>query len=193
MSTVQQPTADNGVANEFLLQAREQLSEHREAAQFTWRATNEWVRGTHSRTTVHDFAGLGGTHQHVEPRTYDADHPVVFAAEDHGSTPVEFVLHALAACLTGGIASVAQHRGIELRSVRSTIEGDMDVAGILGIDREARNGFSGVRISFEIDADATQEELENLVAGSQRRSAVFDVLTNPTPVAVTVSGADSSR
>ncbi len=189
MSTIEKtPTnsADNGVNVEAVLGARDAIAGTREAGQFVWRAKNTWVNGTHSKTTIEDFFGVGEEHTHVKEFSFDADHPEVFAAEDNGPTPVEYVLVGLASCLTAGIASVAQNRGIQLNSVTSTLEGDMDLAGILGIDREVRNGYSNVRVSFDIDADASDEEIEALVAQSQKRSAVYDILANPVAVDVTV-------
>ena len=175
---------DNGVNIEALTGARAALTDAPQAAQFTWKAESTWVNGTHSVTTVEDFFGVGAEQSHVKEFSFDADHPQVFAAEDNGPTPVEYVLVGLASCLTAGIASVAQNRGIQLRSVTSSIEGDMDMAGILGIDRDVRNGYSNVRVSFEIDADASPEEIEALVAQSQKRSAVYDILANPVTVDV---------
>ena len=183
------PAVDNGVNVDALLGAREALIDTPEGAQFTWRATNEWVRGTHSRTTVQSFFGLGGEQSHKSTFTFDADHPEVFASEDHGVTPVEFVLVGLGACLTAGVASVAQNRGIKLNAIKAVVEGDMDILGILGGDADVRNGFNGVTVRYEIDADASQEDIEALVAQSQKRSAVFDVVTNPTNVTVEVTKA----
>lgn len=179
-------TVDNGVNVEALLGAREALEAAHEAAQFTWRATCEWVNGTHSRTSVNGFFGLGTDHERTKTFTVDTDHPEVFAAQDNAPTPVEVVLSGLAGCLSAGVAAVAQRRGIQLRSVRATLEGDMDLYGILGIDADVRNGFKGIRVNFQIDADATEDEVRALVAQSQRRSAVFDIITNPTNVHVTV-------
>jgi uncharacterized OsmC-like protein len=186
MSTVTSPV-DNGVNVEALLGAREALTSMPEAAQFTWRATCEWVNGTHSRSRVEGFFGLGEEQKHRTEFTYDADHPEIFASEDHGATPVELVLAGLASCLTAGVASVAQNREIQLRSVTATLEGGMDIQGILGIDPEVRNGFSGIKVSYEIDADATPEDIRALVAQSQKRSAVYDIVTNPTNVSVEVA------
>jgi uncharacterized OsmC-like protein len=183
------PVADNGVDVAALLGARTALTDTPEGAQFTWRATNEWVRGTHSQATVQSYFGLGAEHQHKSTFVFDADHPEVFASQDHGVTPVEFVLVGLGACLTAGVASVAQNRGIQLRSVKAVVEGDMDILGILGADPDVRNGFTGVSVRYEIDADASQEDIEALVAQSQKRSAVFDVVTNPTNVTVEVTKA----
>ena len=186
MSVTDSPV-DNGVNVAALLEAREALSGAPEAAQFQWRATCEWVNGTHSHSSVEGFFGLGEEQSHKTQFEYDADHPELFASEDNGATPIEFVLVGLASCLTAGIAAVAQNREIQLRSVKATLEGAMDVQGILGIDPEVRNGFSDIKVHFDIDADATPEEIEALVAQSQKRSAVFDVVTNPTNIIVEVN------
>ncbi len=185
MSTTES-TTDNGVNVEALLDARKALSEAPEAAQFQWRAKCEWVKGTHSRSTVEGFFGLGEEQTHKTKFTFDADHPEVFASEDHGATPVEIVLAGLASCLTAGIASVAQLRDIQLRSVSATVEGGMDIQGILGMDSDVRPGFDGIKVTYKIDADATPDEIKAIVAQSQKRSAVFDAITNPTNVAVEV-------
>jgi uncharacterized OsmC-like protein len=179
-------TADNGVNVEALLGARQALTDAPEAAQFKWRATCSWVRGTHSRSSVEKFFGLGTEQSHKTEFKYDADHPAIFASEDQGATPVEYVLVGLASCLTAGIAAIAQNRNIQLRSVKATLEAGMDLQGILGIDSDVRNGFSGIKVVFDIDADATREEINALVAQSQRRSAVYDIVTNPTNVSVEV-------
>ena len=178
---------DNGVNVEALLGAREALSAAPEAARFKWRATCTWMNGTHSRSTVDGFFGLGQEQKHKTEFTFDADHPEIFAAEDNGPTPVEYVLVGLGACLTAGIAAVAQNRNIQLRSVSATIEGSMDIQGILGMDSDVRNGFDTIKVTFKVDADASPEEIRALVAQSQKRSAVYDILTNPTDVVVEVA------
>ena len=180
-------SADNGVDVAALIAAREALTEAPEAAQFRWRATCKWMNGTHSRSSAEEFFGLGDDQRHRTEFTFDADHPELFAAEDNGATPVEYVLVGLGACLTAGIAAVAQHRNIQLRSVAATIEGSMDLQGILGIDSDVRNGFDGIKVTYTIDADATPDEIRALVAQSQKRSAVFDIVTNPTNVTVEVN------
>jgi uncharacterized OsmC-like protein len=178
---------DNGVNTEALIAARDALRQTPEAGDFTWRASCTWVHGTYSQTTVEGFRGLGQEHRHRKASTFDIDHPEVFASEDRGPTPVEHVLGALAGCLTAGVAAVAQLRDIQLRSVTSTLEGEMNVLGILGGDPDVRNGFSAVTVRFDIDADTTREEIEAIVAQSQKRSAVFDIITNPTNVTVQVA------
>ena len=178
---------DNGVNTEALIGAREALSQAPEAAEFTWRASCTWAGGTYSRTKIEGFSGLGQEHSHRQVFTYEADHPECFASEDRGATPVEHVLSALASCLTAGVAAVAQYRGIQLRSVESTVEGQHDIRGILGVDSDVRNGFNDIKVTFSIDADASKSEIEALVAQSQKRSAVFDALANPTTVNVEVA------
>ncbi|WP_433089245.1 OsmC family protein [Dactylosporangium sp. CA-052675] len=179
-------TADNGVNVQALLDARQALKDAPEAAQFTWRASSRWDRGVHSTTTIEKFYGLGQEQTHKAQSTFEADHPAVFAAEDNGITPIEYLLVGLAGCLTAGVASVAQNRGIQLRSVEAHVEGQHDIRGILG-DGDVRNGYEGIKVTFNIDADASRQEIEALVAQSQKRSAVFDALTNPTDVTVEVA------
>ena len=185
--SIEQGMVDNGVNVEALLEAREALTEAPEAAKFQWRTTSNWVGGTHTHSTVEGFFGLGEEQNHVSKFDFDSDHPEIFASEDKGATPVEFILVGLAGCLTAGIASVAQNRNIQLHSVKATLVGGMDIQGILGIDGDVRTGFDGIKVHYEIDADASQEDIEALVAQSQKRSAVFDVITNPTDVTVEVN------
>jgi uncharacterized OsmC-like protein len=136
---------------------------------------------------VQQFFGLGEDQSHRTKFTFDADHPQIFASEDNGATPVEMVLVGLAGCLTAGVAAVAQHRGIQLHSVSASLEAGMDIQGILGIDSDVRNGFEGIQVHFDIDADASEADIRALVAQSQKRSAVFDIVTNPTNVSVHVN------
>ncbi len=179
-------TTDNGVNVQALLDARDVLKGAPEAAQFTWKATSKWEGGVHTSTRIQNFFGLGEEQNHKDETVLQADHPEVFAAPDVAITPIEYLLVGLTSCLTGGIASVAQNRGIQLRSVEATIEGNHDIRGILGADSDVRNGFNDIKVKFNIDADASPEDIEALVAQSQKRSAVFDALTNPTDVTVEV-------
>ncbi|MFK8025259.1 MAG: OsmC family protein [Ilumatobacter sp.] len=181
--TITDTPIDNGVNVEALLGAKGALTETPAAAAFTWRARCEWIRGTHARTEVQDFSGLGQDHER-SGHAIETDHPEIFASENNGMTPPETVLAGLAGCLTAGVASVATHRGIQLHSVSASIEGDMDLQGILGIDPDVRNGFGRITVRFDIDADATDAEIAALVAQSQKRSAVYDLITNPTTVVV---------
>ena len=178
---------NNGVNVDALLAAREALKGAPEAAKFRWRATTKWQNGTHSQTKLQNFFGLGQEQKHKTEFSFEADHPEIFASEDLGATPIEFVLVGLASCLTAGIAAVAQNRGIQLRSVEANLEGSMDLQGILGIDSDVRNGYDDIKVTFKIDADASKKDIEALVAQSQKRSAVYDVITNPVNVTVEVA------
>ncbi len=180
-------SVDNGVNVAALLEARAALTETPAAAAFKWRASCKWVNGTHSHSTVESFFGLGEEQSHRTVYSFDADHPEVFASADNGATPVELMLVGLASCLTAGIAAVAQHRSIQLRSVTATLEAGMDIQGILGIDSDVRNGFDGINVHYDIDADASEDEIKAVVAQSQKRSAVFDIITNPTNITVEVN------
>jgi uncharacterized OsmC-like protein len=180
-------TVDNGVNVEALLGAREVLKGAPEAAAFTWRASSKWAHGVQSQVKIQNYFGLGEEQSHKSESVFDADHPEIFAATDNAITPIEYLLVGLASCLTAGVASVAQNRGIQLRSVEANLEGAHDIRGILGADSDVRNGFNDIKVTFSIDADASKEEIEALVAQSQKRSAVFDALTNPTNVTVDVA------
>jgi uncharacterized OsmC-like protein len=184
-----QSAVNNGVNVGALLEAREALRGAPEAAKFKWRASCKWKNGTHSVSTVESFHGLGEEQTHRTTFEFSADHPEVFASEDLGATPVELVLVGLASCLTAGVAAVAQNRGVQLRSVEAELEGSMDIQGILGIDSDVRNGYDDIKVKFNIDADASQADIEAIVAQSQKRSAVFDIVTNPTDVTVEVHKA----
>lgn len=185
-------SVNNGVNVQALLDARKALADAPEATKFTWRASCKWQDGTFSKSTVEGFHGLGEEQHHKTEFSFDADHPAVFASEDRGATPVELVLVGLASCLTAGVAAVAQNRGIQLRSVEANLEGAMDIQGILGMDSDVRNGYDAIKVSFNIDADASQQEIEAVVAQSQKRSAVYDVVTNPTTVTVEVNTSRAS-
>jgi uncharacterized OsmC-like protein len=178
---------DNGVNVEALFGAQAALAEAPEAAKFKWRSTVEWINGTHSRSTIEGFYGLGAEQKHKKAFTFDADHPEIFAAADEAATPVEMALAALASCLTAGVAAVAQARKVQLRSVSATLEAGMDVRGILGMDEDVRNGFDGIKVTYKIDADASPADIKAIVAQSQKRSAVYDIITNPTNVTVEVA------
>ena len=180
-------SVNNGVNVDALLAAREALKSAPEAAKFTWRASCKWQNGTHSKSQIEGFHGLGQEQKHKTAFTFETDHPEIFASEDLGATPVELVLVGLASCLTAGVAAVAQNRGIQLRSVEAKLEGAMDIQGILGIDSDVRNGYDNIKVTFNIDADASKKDIEALVAQSQKRSAVYDIITNPTNVTVNVA------
>jgi uncharacterized OsmC-like protein len=179
----------NGVDTTTLFATLDAVKEAPQAAQFQFRARNEWVSGTHSRTTIDEFFGVGENRSHNDRTVVDVDHPEVLVGADHAPTPVEYVLHALAGCLTAGIANIAAARGVDLTEVRSTVEGDIDLNGLLGLDPGVRNGFQQIRVSFTVKGDAPAEKLRAIVEQSRRRSAVFDILTNGVPVSIEVDAA----
>ena len=179
----------NGVGTPTLFATINTVAEHRAAAAFRFRATNRWQQGTHSQTTIEGFSGAGGDHTHKGDCKYDADHPEVLVGQDAGPTPVEFVLHGLASCLTAGIANIAAARGVTLTEIESTLEGNIDLRGILGLSDEVRNGYENIKVNINIKGDAPAEKLEQIVQQSRARSAVFDVITNATPVDINVNAA----
>jgi uncharacterized OsmC-like protein len=177
----------NGVNVTNLFATLDVVKGHPEAAQFQFRASNEWLAGTHSRSTMGGFFGAGQEHEHKATYSYDADHPAVLVGQDNGPTPVEFLLHAIAACITAGIGNIASARGINLTRVRSYVEGDIDLLGIFGMSDSVRNGYQGIRVNFEIEGDAPAEKLRQVVEQSIARSAVYDVLTNGVPVSINIA------
>ena len=185
-TTLQRPPR-NGVDVPTLFATLDAVKGAPQIAQFQFRATNEWISGTHNRSAIQGFYGAGQEDtSRTAPFSYDADHPAVLVGTGLGPTPVEFLLHAVAACLTSGLANIAAARGITLRRVSSTVEGDIDLLGILGLSDEVRNGYRQIRVQFDVEGDATAEELVALVERSRRRSAVYDVLTNGTDVQIDV-------
>jgi uncharacterized OsmC-like protein len=179
----------NGVDTPTLFATLDVVKGQPELAKFQFRATNRWQQGTHSRTRIESFSGAGGEHAHAREMTYDADHPQVLVGRDQGPTPVEFLLHALASCITAGIGNIAAARGVTLYEVESTVEGDIDLRGVFGHSSEVRNGYQQLRLSFKIKGDAPAEKLAEIVEQSRSRSAVYDVLTNGVPVAISVNAA----
>jgi uncharacterized OsmC-like protein len=177
----------NGVDTPTLFATIDAVAGAPDLAKFQFRATNQWLSGTHSRTRIEKFSGAGTEHTHTGATQFDADHPKVLVGTDNAPTPVEFLLHGLAGCLTAGIANIAAARGVTLREVQSTVEGNIDLRGILGLSKEVRNGYSDIRVTFSIKGDAPAETLRAIVDQSRARSAVFDVLTNGVPVAITVN------
>jgi uncharacterized OsmC-like protein len=180
----------NGVDTATLFATLDAVRAQPEAAQFRFRVTNRWLSGTHSQGTVDTFFGVGEERRHHQPMVLDADHPEVLVGRDQGPTPVEYVLAGLAACLTAGIGNIAAARGIELTKVESSVEGDIDLNGILGLNDQVRNGFQAIRVHFTVQGRATRDELRQLVEQSRRRSAVYDIVTNGVPVTVDVDAHD---
>ncbi len=176
----------NGVDTAALFATLDAVKQAPEAAKFQFRAHNQWLGGTHNRSTIADFFGVGEERSHERSFVFDADHPAVLVGQDQGPTPVEFVLHALAACLTAGLANIAAARRVRLTEVRSTVTGDIDLNGILGLDPDVRNGYDQITVRFTVKGDAPAEKLREIVEQSQARSAVYDVITNQVPVTIEV-------
>lgn len=177
----------NGVNTPVLMATINAVKATPALAKFRFRASSRWVDGTYTESTVESFSGAGGEHDHQTKFTYGADHPAVLVGQDRGPTPIEFLLHGLASCITAGIGNIAAARGVTLTSVESRVEGDIDLRGILGISNEVRNGYDAMRITVDIKGDAPAEKLREIVEQSKARSAVFDVLTNGVPVEVTIN------
>jgi uncharacterized OsmC-like protein len=185
-TTTARNVARNGVDTPLLFATLDAVKGQRELAKFQFRARNRWISGTHSQSTIGDFFGAGGEQRREQAFRLDGDHPQVLVGEDQGPTPVEYVLHALATCLTAGLVNIAAARGIDLDEVESTVEGDIDLQGIFGMHDKVRNGYQGIRVSFRVKGNASDEKLAGLVAQSKARSAVFDIVTNGVPVDVRV-------
>ena len=177
----------NGVDTPTLFGTLDVVKGQPDLAKFQFRARNRWQSGTLSETTISTFSGAGAEHTHKTTFKLSGDHPAVLVGEDRAPLPIEFLLHALATCITGGIANIAAARGVALREVESTIEGDIDLLGIFGMSKDVRNGYQGIRASFCIKGDAPPEKLQEIVEQSRARSAVFDVLTNGVPVSMSVN------
>jgi uncharacterized OsmC-like protein len=184
--TTTQHTVRNGVDTTALFATLDAVKANPELAQFRFRASNTWVSGTHNKSSIDGFYGTGQDLAHEQAWTLDADHPAVLVGQDHGPTPVEYLLHALAACLTSGLANVAAARGVNLDEVTSTVEGDINLLGIFGLSDEVRNGFEHIKVSFRMSGD-DPDKLRKVVEQSRERSAVFDMLTNGVPVTVKVT------
>src|SRR5689334_18917500 len=186
MSITTENPSTNGVDTATLFATLDAVKGQPEIAKFQFRATNTWLGGTHSRSSFSGFHGAMQELAHKHVTEVESDHPAVLVGQDAAPTPVEYVLHAIAACLTAGIANVAAARGVELTKVSSTVEGDIDLLGILGLSDSVRNGYQGIKVTFHIEGDADDATLRRIVEQSRRRSAVYDVLTQPTPVAIEV-------
>lgn len=190
MQSVAEPRREraplNGVNTPALFATINAVRDAPDLASFRFRARNRWIEGTHSESTIDWFSGAGGEHTHALTFRYTADHPAVLVGADRGPTPVEFLLHALASCITAGIGNIAAARGIRLTEVTSTVEGDMNLQGILGLSGSVRNGYEQIRASFTIKGDAPAEKLRDVVEQARARSAVFDVITNGVPIEMSV-------
>jgi uncharacterized OsmC-like protein len=189
VSTVTE-TIRNGVDTEQLFGTLDAIKADPSLARFEFRARNRWIDGAHNRSTIRDFyAANAEDTSRAEEFVLDAGEPAILIGKDTGPNPAEYLLHALAACLTTSLVYVAAARGVHLTAVESTLEGDMDVQGALGLSDDYRNGFERIRVSFRVEGDAPEEKLREIVARAQQRSAVFDMVTNGVPVTVDVATA----
>ena len=178
-----QPPPNQWCPHREAVRHHRQDEENGELAAFRFSARNEWVEGTASRSSIYEWYGAGADQVHVEEFDFVADHPTL--GHGHGPTPQEYVLHALAACITAGVATGAAARNIQLQKVSSKVSADIDVRGVLGIDPDIRKGFSDVRVEFDVEADAEPAVIDALVASATKYSGVYDMLTSPTSVTVT--------
>ena len=182
------PLIRNGVNIDQLYGTLDAVKANPSLGAFKWRASNKWLGGSHNRSTIKSFYAAGGedTTRQVE-FTADAGEPNILIGHDEGPNPAEYLLHALAACLTTSVVYVASARGVVLDSVESKVEGDMDVRGALGLSDEVRNGFTAIRVKFSIQAQAPREKVEEVVRRAYARSAVFDSITRGVPIEVSVA------
>jgi uncharacterized OsmC-like protein len=186
--TTTEPRYRNGINVDQLFGTLDAIKGQPSLGTFQFRATNRWLGGAHNRSTIRDFYGAGQEDgSRAEPFIADAGEPAVLLGTDTGPNPAEFLLHALAACLTTSIVYVAAARGVELESVESVLEGDLDVRGALGIDDSVPNGFERIRVTFKVKAAASEEKIREVVERAKARSVVFDSVTRGVPVAVEVA------
>jgi uncharacterized OsmC-like protein len=178
-------TIRNGVDTEQMYGTLDAIKAQPELGIFQFRASNRWVDGAHNQSTIQRFYGAGQEDtSRDEAFVIDAGEPAILLGTDTGANPAEALLHALAACLTTTLVYVAAARKVRLTEVESTLEGNMDVRGCLGITGAVRNGFSDIKVTFKVSGDAPEEKLQELVARAQERSAVYDMVTHGVPVAV---------
>ncbi len=183
--TTQQAEANkmiNGVDVTQLGETIQAIQNQPELASFKFRAKNEWRGGSQNRTTVKDFYGTCQEISHTQPFEFNADEPPVLLGKDEGANPVEYLLTALSSCMTTSLAYHAAAQGIEIEGIESNYEGDLDAQGFLDLDPKVRNGFREIRAQFKVKSEADREKLAELI----KKSPVFDIVTNPTPVKLSV-------
>jgi uncharacterized OsmC-like protein len=184
-ATSRKETVVNGVNVDELFKTVDAVKKTAAIAKFRFRADNTWINGGHNRTSIRNFYGAGAEDtSRKTPFVLDADEPKVLLGTDRGPNPVEYVLTALAGCLTSSLVYHAAARGIAIEEVESHLEGDLDLRGFLGTSDEVRNGYENIRVTFKIKADAPEEQLRELVQLARERSPVFDILSHPVPVSV---------
>jgi uncharacterized OsmC-like protein len=188
-----QTTTVNGVDTERLLGNIAAIKADPSLAKFQFRLLNEWVGGGENRSRIDDFHGTNQEMRHKQPFFLVSDEPEVLLSEDRGPNPVEYVLHALAGCMTTGLVYHAAARGIEIKSVTTRFEGDLDLRGFLGISNEVRRGFSDIRVMFDIDSNCDDAKKRELIAMAETFSPVFDIVSNGVPVTCTLDDGAQAK
>lgn len=180
----------NGLNVEQMAATVASIEQTPELARFRFRATNQWINAGHNRSRIKGFYGAG-QEDRSRPQSFivDADEPAALMGEDHAPNPVEFVLHALAACLTTTLVFEATADGVEIDEIESRIEGELDLRGSLGLADDVRNGFEKIRVEFKVKSNAPREKLEELFVRAERLSSVFDIVANPVPVELKMEAA----
>jgi uncharacterized OsmC-like protein len=176
----------NGVNVTQLFGAIELISGNAEIAKFQFRNRNKWIDGGLNRSSIDGFYGALEEQKRETPFVLDNDEPPVLLGEDRGANPVEQVLHGLAGCITTTLVYHAAAKGIRIDEMETSFEGDLDLRGLLGLPGARRNGYEEIRVRVRVKADASREEIEELVRLAERRSPVYDIVTNPVPVKVTI-------
>ncbi len=176
----------NGVNVTNLFEAINAITDNPNISKFNFRAKGQWINGGHNQTTINEFDGACQTHTRNQPFVFDKDEPPVLLGKDLGANPVEYALAALNGCLTTTLVYHAAAQGIKIEEVESTLSGDLDIQGLLGMSDKVRNGYEKIKVTFRIKADASEEKIKELVDLAQKRSPVFDIISRPTPVEVSL-------
>ena len=176
----------NGIEVDQLFQTIEAIKQTSQLADFRFRLQNKWIDGGLNRSTIKNFYGTRKEHQHQEPFILDADEPVILLGEETSANPVEYLLHALTACVTSALVYHAAAKGIRLEEVESRVEGDIDLRGFLGLDANVRRGYKNIKMKFRIKANVPDEQLEELCQLGPTFSPVFDSVTRGVPVEVSL-------
>ena len=153
-------------------------------SKFNFRAKGKWIVGGHNQTTINDFYGAGQTHSRNRPFVYDGDEPPILLGEDHGANATEYALAALSSCLTTTLIYHASAQGVVIYEVETTLSGDIDLQGLLGMSENVRNGYEKIKVAFKVKSEAPKEKVRELVELARKRSPVFDIISNPTPIEV---------
>ena len=176
----------NGVNVTNLFGAINAITDNPNISKFNFRAKGKWINGGHNQTVINDFDGACQTHTRNQPFVFDKDEPPVLLGRDHGANPVEYALAALNGCLTTTLVYHAAAQGIKIEEVESTLSGDLDIQGLLGMSDKVRNGYEKIKVTFKVKADAPEEKVKELVDIAQKRSPVFDIISRPTPIEVSL-------